>query len=34
MESFYDDKSILSRKGIDPDEVAIMLDFLQYQMKE
>jgi tetratricopeptide (TPR) repeat protein len=33
MESFHDDEPILIQKGIDPDEIPIMLDYLQYQMK-
>lgn len=34
MEAFRDDEQILIQKGIDPDEIPIMLDYLQYQMKE
>ena len=34
MESFHDDELILIQKGIDPDEIPIMLDYLQYQVKE
>ncbi|MCH7658310.1 MAG: tetratricopeptide repeat protein [Bacteroidetes bacterium] len=33
MEAFHDDEQILIQKGIDPDEIPIMLDYLQYQMK-
>ena len=33
MESFHDDEPILIQKGIDQDEIPIMLDYLQYQMK-
>ncbi|MBA7591941.1 hypothetical protein ES708_34112 [subsurface metagenome] len=34
LEAFHDDEPILIQKGIDPDEIPIMLDYLQYQMKE